>query len=56
MFLLFFRGAKEQIKEKNVSQNNNVAPPSPAPSSPLAAALNSSVKPHFNRIANLVKK
>ncbi|CAH0556421.1 unnamed protein product [Brassicogethes aeneus] len=53
-----YLGAKEQVfKEQNLAptQNNNVSPPSPAPSSPLAA-LNSSVKPHLHRIANLVKK
>lgn len=58
--VVIFRGAKEQtIKEQNLlaPQNNNIpAPPSPAPSSPLSAALNSSVKPHLHRIASLVKK
>ncbi|KAK4879728.1 hypothetical protein RN001_007874, partial [Aquatica leii] len=55
-----YLGAKEQtLKEQNITQNNNVTPasttlPSP-PRSPLAA-LNSSVKPHLHRIANLVKK
>lgn len=56
--MTIYRGAKEQsLKEQNLAptQNNNAAPPTPAPSSPLAA-LNSSVKPHLNRIANLVKK
>lgn len=55
----FCRGAKEQVlKEQsngNLVSNTNISPPSPAPSSPLAA-LNSSVKPHLNRIASLVKK
>ncbi|XP_049822792.1 general transcriptional corepressor trfA-like isoform X2 [Aethina tumida] len=53
-----YLGAKEQVyKEQTLAptQNNNISPPSPAPSSPLAA-LNSSVKPHLHRIASLVKK
>jgi hypothetical protein len=53
-----YLGAKEQVfKEQTLapSQNNNIPPPSPAPSSPLAA-LNSSMKPHLHRIASLVKK
>ncbi|KAJ8972578.1 hypothetical protein NQ314_000106 [Rhamnusium bicolor] len=54
-----YLGAKEQvIKEQNLAptkQNNNITPPSPAPSSPLSV-LNSSVKPHLHRIASLVKK
>lgn len=55
-----YLGAKEQvIKEQSLAptpQNNNLLPPpSPAPSSPLAA-LNSTVRPHLNRIASLVKK
>ncbi|XP_022918764.1 schwannomin-interacting protein 1 homolog [Onthophagus taurus] len=53
-----YLGAKEQsLKDQNQStiQNNNIPPPSPAPSSPLAA-LNSSMKPHLHRIASLVKK
>ncbi|CAG9863025.1 unnamed protein product [Phyllotreta striolata] len=52
-----YLGAKEQvIKEQNLAPTtNNNTPPSPAPSSPLQA-LNSTVKPHLHRIANLVKK
>ncbi|XP_060516873.1 schwannomin-interacting protein 1 homolog [Cylas formicarius] len=53
-----YLGAKEQVlKEQCIStpQNNNLPPPSPAPSSPLAT-INSTVKPHLHRIASLVKK
>ncbi|KAK5646291.1 hypothetical protein RI129_004755 [Pyrocoelia pectoralis] len=55
-----YLGAKEQrIKEQHITQNNNITPLSTTfsspPRSPLAA-LNSSVKPHLHRIANLVKK
>ncbi|RZC39576.1 schwannomin-interacting protein 1-like, partial [Asbolus verrucosus] len=53
-----YLGAKEQVfKEQTLAplQNNNIPPPSPAPSSPLAV-LNSSMKPHLHRIASLVKK
>lgn len=55
-----FLGDKEhRMKEQSVSNlstsNNNISPPSPAPSSPLAT-LNNTVKPHLHRIASLVKK
>ncbi|CAH1117590.1 unnamed protein product [Phaedon cochleariae] len=53
-----YLGAKEQVnQDQNINSHskNNNTPPSPAPSSPLSA-INSTVKPHLNRIANLVKK
>ncbi|KAF5274698.1 hypothetical protein FQA39_LY07090 [Lamprigera yunnana] len=54
-----YLGAKEQtIKEQNVTtQNNNIIPTTLiSPQRSPLAALNSSVKPHLHRIANLVKK